>query len=160
MIKFHIILHKMMNFMKIFRYFMENLAIKYIKKHHFFMKKCLFLMSKFHKFRAKIMNFRLFSALFDQIWAILSQKWWKSSIFSDNLAISWPNRPGIYPRKIIKKFRKMIKNIIFCIFLWIISMYFMKYFKNNFINMFKFDGLILKPYVWAACCELFERSEF
>ena len=42
----------------------------------------------------------------------------------------------------------MIKNIIFCIFLWIISRYFMKYFKNNFINYIKFDGfMILKPYV-------------
>ena len=57
---------------------------KYIKKHHFLAKKCLFLMSKFHQkssilgdFRDKIMDFRLFSAYFTWIWVFFGDISWK-----------------------------------------------------------------------------------
>ena len=56
----------------------------------------------------------------------------------------------------------MIKNIIFCIFLWIISRYFMKYSSNNFINMFKSEHWIGSQESldsWDCETHLFERSE-
>jgi DNA integrity scanning protein DisA with diadenylate cyclase activity len=88
------------------------------------------------------MDFGLFWAIFHHFWWKMSDIWRYFMIFHEKWAI-------YYPRKIIKKFRKMIKNIIFCIFLWIISRYFMKYFKNNFINYIKIyrilDWFIFQP---------------
>ena len=69
------------------------------------MKKCLFLMSKFHQKSSILGDFRLFSAYFMNFRAKIIDFRVILGIFWQYFMIFHENMPGIYPRKIIKMFR-------------------------------------------------------
>ena len=105
------------------RYLMKNKWWKYIKKHHFLAKKCLFLMSKFHQKTWKIDRFWLFLVILGLKSMILGYFQHILAILGTNFMIFHENIVTYYPRKIIKMFRILMFFEVFY-----------EIFINNFIN--------------------------